>query len=271
MKQEPKIAVVGCGSMGAPMASALHAAGFDVIGLDTRAPKEFGDLEPIMTTDPHRLADRTIAITVVRDAIQTDAILFGPDAFLPLAPKLETLVISSTLSPRYVRALRSRVPSGVEMVDAPMSGAPIAAEERRLTFMLGGANDRVEALMPLFRAMGTRFHQMGGLGAGMTAKVLNNLIAASSTAATRTALEWGQALGVPPERMLAVFGDSSGQSWFGSNFDLISWAREGFDPENTMGILKKDVEAAMDAAPTGAAQDLPQAIIDALSRLDTFD
>lgn len=137
--------------------------------------------------------------------------------------------------------------------------------------MLGGEDALLDGLMPLFQAMGTTFHRMGDFGSGMTAKVLNNLIAASSTAATRTALAWGRALGVDDQRLRDVFSDSSGQTWFGSNFDRISWAREGFDPSNTMGILAKDVMAAMDAAPDDASTDLPQAIIDAISRLDTFD
>lgn len=257
--------------MGRPMAQALQAAGFDLRGLDLLPPDGFGPLAPVMSTDPGALADREVAITVVRDAAQTDAILFGPDAFLPRARQLRALVVSSTLSPRYVRALRDRLPAGLALVDAPMSGAPIAAQERRLSFMLGGEATWIDRLMPLFRAMGSSFHHMGDVGAGMTAKVLNNLIAASSTAATRTALAWGRALGVEDARLRAVFEDSSGQTWFGSNFDRISWAREGFDPANTMGILAKDVAAALDAAPADADRALPQAIIDAISRLDRYD
>ncbi|MHA3977722.1 NAD(P)-dependent oxidoreductase [Halovulum sp. GXIMD14794] len=271
MGQIMKTAVVGCGAMGAPMAEALMNAGADIIGLDVRPSDAFGPLMPVMTSDPKALADRQVVISVVRDVLQTEQILFGPDAFLPHAAALETLVISSTLSPRYTRSLASRLPASVTLIDAPMSGAPVAAIERRLTFMLGGDSDRIGQLMPLFEAMGTRFHHMGGTGAGMTAKVLNNLIAASSTAATRTALEIGKALDVDDERLRAVFADSSGQTWFGSNFDRISWAREGFDPENTMGILKKDVEAAIDAATEDAEVELPRAIIAAISRLAPFD
>jgi len=257
--------------MGRPMAEALSAAGFDVRGLDVLPPARFGPLAPAMSTDPGSMADRDVIVTVVRDAAQTDAVLFGPNAFLPLVRNLGTLVISSTLSPRYLQGLQDRLHVGLSLIDAPMSGAPIAAQERRLTFMLGGEDDRIDRLMPVFQAMGTTFHRMGGFGSGMTAKVLNNLIAASSTAATRTALAWGHALGVDAQRLRAVFADSSGQTWFGSNFDRISWAREGFDPSNTMGILAKDVAAAIDAAPEDAPTDLPQAIIDAISRLDTFD
>lgn len=257
--------------MGRPMAEALLAAGFDLRGLDVLPPTGFGPLAPVMSTAPSSMADRDVVITVVRDAAQTDAVLFGPVAFLPHARNLRTLVISSTLSPRYLKDLRTRLPTDLALVDAPMSGAPIAAQERRLTFMLGGEDALLDGLMPLFQAMGTTFHRMGDFGSGMTAKVLNNLIAASSTAATRTALAWGRALGVDDQRLRDVFNDSSGQTWFGSNFDRISWAREGFDPSNTMGILAKDVMAAVDAAPDDASTDLPQAIIDAISRLDTFD
>jgi len=176
-------------------------------------------------------------------------------------------VISSTVSPRYVRELRERLPRHIALVDAPMSGAPIAAQERRLSFMLGGETEVLDRIEPVLRAMGTRLHRMGGLGAGMTAKVLNNLSAAASITVTRMAMEWGEALGVAPAALRAVMHDSSGQTWFGSNFEQIAFAREGYDAENTIGIVAKDVASALDVAPPDADTALPEALIDALRTL----
>ncbi len=260
-----KIGVVGCGQMGRPMAEALVAAGFQTRGLDILEPSSFGAFAPWMTDRPADMADRDTVISVVRDMPQTEAVLF--DAGLAAAPNLRRLVISSTVSPKYVRALAGRLPKHVALVDAPMSGAPIAAQERRLSFMLGGAPETLAKLEPVFRAMGTTIHAIGPLGAGMTAKVLNNLIAASSVTATRLALDWGAELGLDLTALREVFHTSSGQTWFGTHFDDIAFAREGYDATNTMGILRKDIESALDAAPSDAQTALPEALIRAVQTL----
>lgn len=260
-----KVGVVGCGGMGLPMAAALRSAGFDLRGLDLRPPGSFGPLSDVITTDPTAMADREVLFSVVRDRAQTDAALF--ETGLVDAAALRVLVICSTLSPHYILELPDRLPPHVAVVDAPMSGAPIAAQERRLSFMLGGERAVLEELTPALRAMGREFHHLGGLGAGMTAKVLNNVIAASSVAATRLAMDWGADLGLAPEALREVFGTSSGQTWFGTHFDDIAFAREGYELGNTMGILEKDLLSAIDAAPEAADVSLPLALIDAIQAL----
>jgi 3-hydroxyisobutyrate dehydrogenase-like beta-hydroxyacid dehydrogenase len=145
-----------------------------------------------------------------------------------------------------------------------MSGAAVAAEEARLSFMLGGDTVDLDRLAPVFRAMGRDIHRLGPLGAGMTAKVLNNLVAASSTVATRAAIGWADALGLDRAALLGVMNDSSGQTWFGSNFDRIEFARDGYEADNTIAILAKDVASALDAAPHGPERVFAEALIAAL-------
>lgn len=263
-----KIGVAGCGRMGLPMAKALHAASFDVQGFDVRPTTEFGDFAPNMTTDPTDFSKNlTTLITVVRDQTQTDDVLFDAQAIIAKAPMLETLMVCSTLSPKYFQTVRERLPANIAMIDAPMSGAAIAAKERRLSFMIGGTPEDIKKAQPMFDAMGRHFHVMGGPGAGMSAKVLNNLLAASSTAVTRLALDWGDQHGLDEKALLALMHTSSGQTWFGSNFDTIEFANNGFSTDNNIGILKKDVEAAIDGAPEGADLELPRAIIAAIHKL----
>ncbi|MEM6466302.1 MAG: NAD(P)-binding domain-containing protein, partial [Pseudomonadota bacterium] len=182
-------------------------------------------------------------------------------------PNLKRVIISSTLSPKYVQELRTRVPAGLSLIDAPMSGAAIAAQEARLSFMLGGEAQDIEDAMPLFQAMGHSITHCGTFGAGMVVKVLNNLVAASSVAATRTALNWADDLGVAEDTLLKVLHASSGQTWFGSGFDDIEFARDGLAEDNSIGILAKDVEAAMDGAPKQADLALPKALLAAIKGL----
>lgn len=264
------VGLAGCGRMGLPMARAMRAAGMTVSGFDIRDGDDFGDVP--MQFDPAIFArDVEVLFTVVRDEDQTEDLLFRTQCLIAQAPALETLVICSTLPPAYVTGLRARVPGHVNIVDAPMSGAQIAAEEARLTFIVGGDETPVDETMLFFAAMGDHVHVMGGPGAGMTAKVLNNLVAASSVAATRTALSWGKAAGLDTQNLLHVMHDSSGQTWFGSNFGQIEFADQGHDTDNTIGVLAKDVTCAATLRPDGALDALTPALIETIRSLEPFE
>ena len=251
------IGVAGCGRMGMGMLRNLQKAGFDARGFDV-LPKEG------TSTDIKDFAkDLTTLITVVRDTTETDALLFDEQAIVSRAPTLECIVICSTLSPKYVKALRVRIPAHISLIDAPMSGAQIKADAGTLTFMTGGPAEQISHLLA---AMGEKMHHMGGFGAGMTAKVLNNLLAASNTAMTRLVLDWADAEGVDEAKMLALIHTASGQNWLASGFDEIEFARDGYDPQNTIGILFKDVASALDIAPDDATA-LPLAVQSAIRSL----
>lgn len=263
-----KIGVAGCGNMGAPMLAALRAKGFDAIGFDVKDAPSYGQMVDAISNDVQEFADRIeILISVVRDVPQTNDVLFGAQNLVERAEKLNTVVICSTLSPRYITDLRARIPDHIALVDAPMSGAPIGAEEARLSFMLGGDNADLDRLQPLFNAMGQHFHRMGALGAGMTAKVLNNMLAASSMAMTRLVLNWADELGVEEIKLLALIETSSGQNWLASGMETISFSREGYAPDNSIAILEKDVLSALDVTPVGASKSLPLSVIEALRNL----
>jgi 3-hydroxyisobutyrate dehydrogenase len=251
------IGVAGCGRMGAGMLANLQAAGFDARGFDIQPIAGVGnDVDAFCT-------GLTTLITVVRDADETDAVLFNEQAVIARSTALKTIIVSSTLSPNYAKGLRARVPEYITLIDAPMSGAQIKAAAGTLTFMVGG---QVAPIMPLLHAMGTKIHQMGGYGAGMTAKALNNLLAASNTAMTRLVLDWADAAGVDEDKLLTLINTASGQNWLASGFNEIEFARDGFAHDNTIGILVKDVAAALDTAD-GADTALPRAVQTAIRNL----
>jgi 3-hydroxyisobutyrate dehydrogenase-like beta-hydroxyacid dehydrogenase len=242
------IGLAGCGRMGGPMLASLRSMGLRAKGFDV-ADKD----SDWITSDANRFAtDLSTLITVVRDIKQTDDVLFDAQGFVEAAPKLERIIICSTLSPKYVRALRSRIPSHITLIDAPMSGAKIAAERAELSFMLGGEPADLDDAQMLFASMGNHFHRMGPYGSGMQAKVLNNMLAASHTAMTRMVLDWADDAGVGESALLDLIHTSSGQNWLASGFNEIEFARDGYSEDNTIGILVKDVESAIDAAPKNA-------------------
>ena len=231
-------------------AAGVPARGYDVVPMDV----------PHITDDIAVFSeDLDTLITVVRDIEQTEAVLFGEQNLTEI-PTLIRIIICSTLSPRYVKSLRARIPAHISLIDAPMSGAQIAAQEARLSFMLGGDATDLDAAQPLFSAMGKHFHRMGDYGSGMQAKVLNNLLAASNTAMTRLVLDWADAAALDRSALLDLIHTSSGQNWFATGFNSIEFARDGFAPDNTIAILVKDIASALDAAPEGADTSLPETV-----------
>ncbi|MEO9573470.1 MAG: NAD(P)-binding domain-containing protein [Tateyamaria sp.] len=261
------IGVAGCGRMGAPMLDALrdgtaHAMGFDVVAKDPDyITSDFDAFVPQLET----------VFTVVRDADETDALLFDTQNLIAAAPVLRRIFICSTLSPRYVHALRARVSDHITLIDAPMSGAQAGAEDRSLSFMLGGAQSDIDDAIPLLSLMGRHFHHMGPFGSGMQAKVLNNLLAASHTAMTRLVLDWADAAGLDTDKLLALIKTSSGQNWLASGFETIEFAKDGHAADNSIGVLVKDVAAALDAAPDGADMTLPKIVQAAIRNLTPRD
>jgi len=258
--------------MGLPMARCLLGAGYDVWGFDVRPVDEFADFKGRMVEDAGEFSDRVdTVISVVRDWKQTQDLCFDDQATFAGENYPKTLIVSSTLSPRVLAPLKERLPDDVELLDAPMSGAPYRAENGTLTFMVGGNDDAVAALMPAFRAMGETVHHLGPTGAGLTCKVVNNFVASTSVVAVRRALDAAGALGVERETILEVMRTSSGGTWFGSNFDDIDWARQGYDARNTMGILEKDMTAFLDAVSGATDQEadaFEQAVIDNLRKME---
>ena len=245
------VLVAGCGAMGLPMAQALHEAGFNTRGFDVRPSEEFGDFANLMLDAPGPLKPEDILLVVVRDTHQIDQVCFSDDGVFSQSSYPNTLIISSTVSPRYINALPGRLPDNVELIDAPMSGAPYSAEQKSLTFMLGGSDDAIKRTMPLFKSMGKALFHVGATGQGMLAKVLNNYLAANSVLAVRRVLSAAAEHNMDTELFLSIVGKSSGSNWFANNLAQINWARENYSPQNTIGILEKDVLAALDTMYDG--------------------
>ena len=147
-----------------------------------------------------------------------------------------------------------------------MSGAPIAAQNASLTFMVGASKADFENFKPLADAMGTQTFHVGPTGAGMTAKVLNNFVAAACVVTVRQALAEAARLGLDKTTLLSVMDKASGQNWFASNIDKIDWSDETYDKANTIGILEKDLSSYIDALQNGPKA-LHIALADALKTL----
>ena len=275
MKNMDVIGVAGCGTMGLPMAKRLLAAGVEVWGFDVRPAEEFGTFGARMINDASEFRARVDTVfSVVRDRHQTFDLCFNDQAVFVGADAPTTLVVSSTLSPRILPEITDRLPDGAIMIDAPMSGAPARAADGTLTFMVGGPDKVVSRMMPLFNEMGTDIHHLGATGTGMTCKVINNFVGVTGVAAVRKAISAARALGLDPAALLDVMKSSSGATWYGDNLDRISWAREGYDPANTIGILEKDMLSFLDAVegdPSVGVDSFGDAVLDIIREMEPLE
>jgi len=266
-----QILVAGCGAMGLPMAENLHHAGFDVAGFDIRTDETLR-ASPVPMLQSVFEAKADVLLLVVRTAADINAVCFDDQAIFssnnPSPPK--HVIVSSTIAKPDVLALRKRLPRHVSLVEAPMSGAPVAAREKRLSFMLAGDEKTLNRHQPLFDAMGAHWFRVGDLGCGMLVKTLNNTLAATSVLVTRRVLADAKAEGVSEALLLSVLNASSGGTWFSQNFNQIDWANEGYSSDSTIGILEKDVRCAM-ASLSRDSDAFDEAMLTALTTLKSRD
>ena len=242
-----KIGLAGCGNMGLPMLNAMLSKNIDAKGYDIEKKKSLLSLgKDFVSSKKKFLDDSNIIISVVRDASDTVELCQGNNGLFEQRSN-KVLIIASTLSPKFVVDLKSKAPKNITIIDAPMSGATIAAREARLTFMVGCEKVFFDYIEPLLGVMGARINHIGNYGSGMMVKVLNNFIAASSVVSVRHVLHQAQKFELDIDALFKTIDTSSGQTWFGTNRADIEWFKENFENDNTMGILKKDVEAYVDS------------------------
>ena len=250
-----KIGLAGCGNMGLPMLNAMLSKNIDAKGYDIERKTSLLSLGKDFLSSKKKFLDNSnIIISVVRDASDTVELCQENNGLFEQRSS-KVLIIASTLSPKFVVDLKSKAPKNITIIDAPMSGATIAAREARLTFMVGCEKVFFHYIEPLLGVMGAQINHIGNYGSGMMVKVLNNFIAASSVVSVRHVLHQAQKFELDIDALFKTIDTSSGQTWFGTNRADIEWFKENFENDNTMGILKKDVEAYVDSFENGSDLD----------------
>jgi 2-hydroxy-3-oxopropionate reductase len=160
----------------------------------------------VAAASPRAVAARSdIVITVVPDSPDVEAVVLGPDGALSGARPGMLIMDCSTVDPAASQRIGAAVrEAGGRFVDAGMGRSSKEADEGRLIFMVGATPEDFAAVKPLLEACGTDIFHCGGPGAGITVKVINNLLAASILAADMEALVLGAKAGVDPEKIVQV-------------------------------------------------------------------
>ena len=208
-----RVAFLGLGIMGSRMAANLGRAGFDVVVWNrTRERAEATGLE-VAGTPAAAAAGADAVITMVVDAPEVEAVLFGDDGAASAMREGSLAVDMTTIAPAASRAIAAQLRElGVRFIDAPVTGSKPKAEDGTLTIIVGGADADVAEARPLFEAMGETIVHVGPTGHGSMAKLLNNAVAAVNALALAQALKAGEEYGLDLERLVEVMRAGSGNS-----------------------------------------------------------
>jgi len=240
------IGIAGCGTMGLPMLEVLLKNKVKAIGYDVRPQEDFLSLKENFVSSKRVFFENTdVIFSIVRDINQTLELCEGTDGLFNLNSS-KTLIICSTLSPAFLNDFIKKAPENIDVIEAPMSGAPIRAKEASLTFMVGSTKNQFETISPILNILGKTVHHIGKFGSGMSVKVLNNFVASCSVVAVRHVLSEAKNLNISTYQLLEILNCSSGKTWFSENLYSIDWSKESYKKENTIGILEKDVNSYLD-------------------------
>jgi 3-hydroxyisobutyrate dehydrogenase-like beta-hydroxyacid dehydrogenase len=265
----PKIAFLGLGLMGRPMAARLAGAGLP-IAVWNRSKLALDDLVALgarVAADPaDAAAGADIVCLCLTDAAAVEAVVFGPNGVAGACAPGAILVDFSSLGATRTRELGARFAEGAKgrWVDAPVSGGTAGAEAGTLVIFCGGAEADIEAVRPTLAYVSARVSHMGGVGAGQATKSCNQLIVSATVMAIAQAVALARALEVDVARLPDVlkggFADSPPLQIFGRKMVAA-------DPGPVLGhvaTMLKDVKAAQ-AEAAAAGTSLP--LLDDLARL----
>ena len=248
--KEP-VGFIGLGNMGMGMAGNLLKAGFPVIGFDLRKEtrEKFREMGGQAAGSLLEVAQKTrVSVLVVLNFAQIEEVVFGKQGLKEGLRSGDILIVSSTIAPSQVRSLGEKLQAqGVQVLDAPISGGKEGAEAGTLSIMAGGKKEAYEKCLPLLQAMGKNIYYMGGLGNGLSLKLVNNLLVAVNNLAVAEAVSLGTRAGVDPKIILEVIPKSAGDSWMFRNRAYRMVDRD-FACRGELDILVKDLGYVLEMA-----------------------
>ena len=206
-----RVGFVGLGGMGGPMASNLMKAGYEMVlhnRTREKAEKLAEEGEGEVADTPREVAERCdVVITMLPGPSEVETVVSREGGLFEAMRRNLLVVDMSTSSPTLARELARRAREReASMLDAPVSGGDVGAQEGTLSIMVGGEEADFERAKPLFEAMGKTVTHVGPAGAGQVVKACNQIVVALVIEAVSEALVLGSRGGVAPEKILNVLG-----------------------------------------------------------------
>jgi 3-hydroxyisobutyrate dehydrogenase len=212
-----KIAFIGLGNMGGPMALNLRKAGHQLSAFDLSAEacKKFAaEGLPIAASAAASVAGAEVVISMLPASAHVEGLYLGSDGLLDKIPAGALVIDSSTIAAATSRKVaEAGAKRGIAVIDAPVSGGTGGAIAGTLTFMVGGVEADLERARPVLEKMGANIFHAGAAGAGQTAKICNNMLLGILMIGTSEAIALGVANGLDPKVLSEIMRRSSGGNW----------------------------------------------------------
>ena len=248
------VAIVGLGSMGLGMAKTLVDAGWDVAGCDLsktakRQLQEAGG--QVFDTPALAAENRNAVISVVVNARQTEAILFGENGMADVLQAGDVFVSCATMMAGDAEKMAARLlQQGVHYLDAPISGGSIKAASGDLSIMASGSPEAFAAADPVLAVLADKIYRLGDkVGTGASVKMINQLLAGVHIAAASEAMALAAKMDLDLERVYEVITGSAGNSWMFEN--RVPHIIQGdYTPHSSVEIFVKDLGIVQDIART---------------------
>lgn len=264
-----RIAFIGLGNMGGPMALNLLKGGFAVTVFDLSASAVARLTEAGATAADSASAaaqQAEVVITMLPAGKHVEAVYLNEGGVLDHAPAGALLIDCSTIAADAARKVAAAAQArGFTMIDAPVSGGVGGAAAGTLTFIVGGSTEALEQARPVLEKMGKNIFHAGDSGAGQVAKICNNMLLGILMAGTSEALVLGVANGLDPKVLSDIIAKSSGRNWATELYnpwpgvmDNVPASREysgGFGTDlmlKDLGLAEEAAISAKQAIPLGA-------------------
>lgn len=246
------VGVVGLGAMGMGVALSLVREGFEVYAFDLRPEA----VQRVVDAGGHageslasmaKLVD--VLITVVVNAEQTEAVLFGENGAAAHMKPGSVVIASATVSPEFAKALGKRLAdAGLLMIDGPISGGAAKAASGEMTIMSSGSPAAYAKCQPVLEAIAGKIYKLGDeVGPGSVVKMVNQLLAGVHIAAAGEAMALAIRAGADPEQVYEVITNSAGNSWMFQNRVPHILAAD-YTPLSAVNIFIKDLGIVLDYA-----------------------
>ena len=246
-----RVAVIGLGTMGAPMAGHLLAAGHEVtVHNRTREREEpLAEAGAARAATPAEAAARAEAVLVcVSDTPDLEHVLLGPGGVAEGLASGGIVVDCSTVSPSATAAIAAKLAErGIGMVDAPVSGGSEGAQKGTLTIFCGGGDEDVARARPILEAIGSRITHLGPSGAGQVAKAVNQVMIAGTYASVGEGIALAQAAGLPLPELVEALSGGAAASWVLANRSA-NMIADTYPLGFKLALHRKDLGIALDEA-----------------------
>ena len=246
-----RVAFIGLGIMGGPMAGHLLAAGHSLI-VNSRTRSRAQDLldrgARWAQTPAEAAAQADVVFVCVPDTPDVEAVVLGDGGIASAARAGLIVVDHSTISPTATRKMSEELKArGALFLDAPISGGDTGAKHATLSIMVGGDESAFERVRPLLLHMGKTITRCGPSGAGQLTKLVNQILVSVTNLAVCEALTFATQNGLNPEKTLAAVGGGAAGSWQLTNLGPRMIAGD-FRPGFMIKLQLKDLRLAIGAA-----------------------